>query len=221
MNASDMNRGTNLFDAAIKAKAKNELRGINFVDSSGLCTCIPKANVRYNVTAVQSFATAGCRSYVTHDCPDNFDYVLEYHKCYKMKYQHLDWYDGRASCNNISSSHPISIEDDVENVIAVQYVNSTTMDYQKCPGSYWSNWFTYYTSGFQTYAGGVKTPFYWVPYPGISKLVRVNGWHVGEPSAPNNGVNNCLVTIITGYIGWDDQECSTPYCVLCEYDLVT
>ncbi|ESN99692.1 hypothetical protein HELRODRAFT_176453 [Helobdella robusta] len=61
------------------------------------------------------------------DCPGNFDYVIEYHKCYKMQYQRNNWYTGRYLCNNISSSHPILLEDDVENAISLSYVNYTTL----------------------------------------------------------------------------------------------
>ncbi|ESN97354.1 hypothetical protein HELRODRAFT_178140 [Helobdella robusta] len=57
------------------------------------------------------------------DCPSGFDYIAEYHKCYKLASHAMNWYDGRSFCNNILSSRLIMVEDAVENTIASEYVN--------------------------------------------------------------------------------------------------
>ncbi|ESO12873.1 hypothetical protein HELRODRAFT_159462 [Helobdella robusta] len=112
----------------------NEVRGVNYIHSNGSCSCVPKANIRYDVIPSNSVYD-GQQCYVNHDCPQNFDYVIEYHKCYKMQDQILSWYDGRSLCNSISSSHPITIEDDVENASHIDYVNFIDIIYLPLDGT--------------------------------------------------------------------------------------
>ncbi|ESN95498.1 hypothetical protein HELRODRAFT_179272 [Helobdella robusta] len=206
------------FDENMKL-TNNKLRGVNYVKLDGSCSCFIRSNVRYNVT-INSYAS-GRKCYVqSHDCPMIFDYVIEYHKCYKMQYKILNWYNGRSLCNNVSNSHPITFDNDVENDVSLQYVKFVTPNYQVCPGSILSTYYTFYTSGIRTYFNGTRTPFLWSPYPGVYKTMQAsNAWHVGEPNSLANGIENCVQHFVTGYPGWDDQPCSSPICMLCEYDL--
>ncbi|ESN95462.1 hypothetical protein HELRODRAFT_179230 [Helobdella robusta] len=202
-------------------KTNNSLRGVNYVQTTGSCSCVPKANIRYNVTAVGSMAaSAGCRGYFIHDCPENFDYVIEQHKCYKMQYEHQNWYDGRFTCNSISLSHPITIDDDVENGVSLQYVNYTTPNLQVCPVVNINYAYGFFTSGIRTYVNGVRTPFLWMPYPGVNKTVQSTAaWHTGEPNSLHDNTDYCIQNILYGYFGWDDQNCAFNQCVLCEFDM--
>ncbi|ESN99693.1 hypothetical protein HELRODRAFT_176454 [Helobdella robusta] len=214
-------RARSKLECIVKCTAMNEkeLRGVNYhMTSSGTCFCFPKANTTYKVSA--SLQPAGCQSFVIHDCPDNFDYVIEYHKCYKMQYRRNNWYTGRYLCNNISSSHPILLEDDVENAISLSYVNYTTPNYSVCPHAEWTAWYTFFTGGLITYVGEVRTPFMWSPYPGVSKYVgSSNAWFSGEPNGPLDGLDYCIQSIMVGTTGWDDYMCSSSLCMLCEVDI--
>ncbi|ESN97344.1 hypothetical protein HELRODRAFT_178130 [Helobdella robusta] len=155
----------------------------------------------------------------TTDCPANFDYVVEYHKCYKMQYTLQSWSAGRSLCNSISSSHPITIDDLLENTISIQYVNFTYIG--QCPAGI-GNSLGFFTSGYQTFMNGVRS-FFWSPYPGVSKLVQIEAsvWYPGEPNSRTDGSDYCIQSVFYDYPGWDDSLCSSSWCVLCEYDMST
>ncbi|ESO01712.1 hypothetical protein HELRODRAFT_192239 [Helobdella robusta] len=194
-----------------------KLRGMNYMPS-GSCSCFSIASLRYNVST--KLVASGCRSYVNHDCPERFDYVVEQHRCYKMQFQLLNWYDARSLCNSISHSHPISIDDDQENVESLEYVNITAPNYQVCPITGFTDIYAFYTSGISTYFSGVRTPFLWFPYPGIYKNVQsTSAWHSSEPNSIADGSDNCIQSILLGYFGWNDAPCTWLMCVLCEFDM--
>ncbi|ESO05144.1 hypothetical protein HELRODRAFT_195104 [Helobdella robusta] len=156
----------------------------------------------------------------SNDCPEGFDYVIESDKCYQLRYERQTWAKGRSLCNSIYNSHPATIENDVENDVCYEYVNSTASSYTFCPGSNFPTWFAFYIGGLRTYIKGVRTPFLWSPYPGIFKPIQnTSAWHSGEPNSLADGTEYCVQNILFGYIGWDDQECFLPLCVLCEYDI--
>ncbi|ESN95478.1 hypothetical protein HELRODRAFT_179247 [Helobdella robusta] len=223
-------------------KNNNKLRGVNYVASNNSCSCFPIAKIRFSL--ISTTVAGGCRGFAlqhalpglvfsynsvtatavssvcTENCPVTFDYILEYHKCYKMPDKILSWYDGRMLCNNISSSHPITVDDDVENEVSLQYVDFVTKNYQWCPGSDYSDWFAFYTSGIRTYMNGTRTPFLWFSYPGKYKTMQSSSvWHSGEPNSADIGLDYCVQSILYGYFGWDDQPCTAALCVLCEFDM--
>ncbi|ESN90960.1 hypothetical protein HELRODRAFT_182433 [Helobdella robusta] len=209
-----------LVKCLVVAITDGELRGVSYMQSSRSCTCLQKSNLTYQVTAVGSMTAADCRSYVIHECPANFDYVIEYHKCYKMQFKRKTWQDGRTSCNAISSSHPAIFEDDVEYNIAFNYVNHTTPAGKLCPGIYFPNSFTFFIGGYRTYFNGTRTPFYWSPYPGVyHPMQATKAWHKGEPGTPDNGKDCCVQMFLTVYTGLDDEHCFYTLCMLCEVDL--
>ncbi|ESN96400.1 hypothetical protein HELRODRAFT_163461 [Helobdella robusta] len=181
-----------------EALTDNELRGVNYVQHDGFCSCVPTANnIRNNVSAAVGLLAGGCRGYVNHECPAEFDYVIEYNKCYKLLDQIETWYEGRRLCNSLSSSHLITIDDDYENYVSLQYVDKATHCYYLDHG-----WYSFFTSGIRTYVGGVRTPFLWSPYP------------------EEDGEDYCLISALNYYFGWDDISCKALLCILCEYDMM-
>ncbi|ESN97307.1 hypothetical protein HELRODRAFT_178091 [Helobdella robusta] len=113
-----------LSDCVLKCQVSTgfEARGINYVHSSRSCSCFCKRGFGWNVTVLNSTDSV---AFVSHDCPVKFDYLIEQHKCYKMQYRKLNWYDGRALCNSFSSSHPITLDDEAENDLSILYVRFT------------------------------------------------------------------------------------------------
>ncbi|ESO10514.1 hypothetical protein HELRODRAFT_194913 [Helobdella robusta] len=211
--------GRSHVDCVVKCLAitNNSLRGVNHLTSDGSCSCIPKTNILHNVS--KDLVLAGCKGLVIqHDCPPHFDYVVEYHKCYKMQFQLLDWRSSRSLCNSLSSSHPIIIDDDAENYVSWKYVASILSTCQKCPDPYYSTWCAFHTSGIRTYISGSRTPFLWYPYLGVNKTVQsTKAWASGEPNSPFDYLEYCIESIVN--IGWNDQFCTSHMCVLCEIDI--
>ncbi|ESN97666.1 hypothetical protein HELRODRAFT_177721 [Helobdella robusta] len=99
---------------------KMNLRGINYVTSARSCSCVPKMNVWYGVTAK---LTGGCLAFFAHekDCPAGFDYVVEYNKCYSFQVTAKNWINSRDSCNGLLNSHLVIIEDSIENKVINSY----------------------------------------------------------------------------------------------------
>ncbi|ESN97027.1 hypothetical protein HELRODRAFT_178470 [Helobdella robusta] len=136
-------------------KATNmNLRGINYMTSLGTCSCVPKMNVLYNIT---TNLTGGCLSYVAHNCPSEFDYIMEYHRCYNFQFTWLLWNESRQSCNNLLNSHPVIIDNNTENSIVRAY---SSIDY------YYTSLNMIWTAGYGVNATNNKTIFFWSPYPG-------------------------------------------------------
>ncbi|ESN97332.1 hypothetical protein HELRODRAFT_178119 [Helobdella robusta] len=110
-----------------------ELRGVNYIQSTASCSCVPKANIRYNVTAVDLIASnVGCKGKVcnvldcfTTDCPANFDY----------------WYS-TTSATRCSTHFRAGVLGDA--------------DIEKCPVAAIPNSFGFFTSGFQIFKKGVS-----------------------------------------------------------------
>ncbi|ESN97077.1 hypothetical protein HELRODRAFT_178526 [Helobdella robusta] len=104
-------------------KATNmNLKGINFVRSGESCSCVPKMNVLYNVTNLKKDCLAFMACSI--DCPPEFEYVVESHKCYNFQSAKNTWNNSRKLCNNLLNSHPVVFDDSVENYIIGFYIGS-------------------------------------------------------------------------------------------------
>ncbi|ESN97067.1 hypothetical protein HELRODRAFT_178516 [Helobdella robusta] len=126
------------------------LRGVNYLTSVQSCSCVPKMNVLLNVTPQ---LTGGCLAFVTHDCPPEFDYVVENNKCYNYQQPQNTWNISRDICNSLLNAHPVVIDD--------PYENSALLSYFK------EKWFSYsWTAGLRMFANGTWF-FGWEPYPDI------------------------------------------------------
>ena len=67
--------------------------------------------------------------YCTTECPTTFDYIIERHKCYRMGYEWQSAAESRSLCNNMFSSHAVSIEDRKENELIKQYTDANLQSY--------------------------------------------------------------------------------------------
>ncbi|ESO04522.1 hypothetical protein HELRODRAFT_172169 [Helobdella robusta] len=102
--------------------ASNNLRGVNFIKSAKSCSCVPTIpDTWYNVTFD---STRDCMSFVTHDCPKNFDYVMENHVCFNLQRSRNVFLKSREACNNLSSSHQVVIESSNKNLAIRLYAVS-------------------------------------------------------------------------------------------------
>ncbi|ESO04509.1 hypothetical protein HELRODRAFT_172156 [Helobdella robusta] len=100
---------------------KQNLRGINYVSSMRSCSCVAKLNnFWYNVTYNLN---ASCLAFVSHDCPNSFDYIIEVHKCLMFVNNSMNWYTAREVCNK-ASAHLLDVENQYENSAALKYLLS-------------------------------------------------------------------------------------------------
>ena len=83
-----------------------------------------------------------------------------------------------------------------------------------------------YTGGQTMNATKCGTPFYWKPYQNSNVPIDYKNFHPGEPSCLvdiEDNTSNCLeYWFLIGSnqtsFKWDDTECSSLLCVLCEYE---
>ncbi|ESO11430.1 hypothetical protein HELRODRAFT_183216 [Helobdella robusta] len=184
------------------------LKGINYMTSVGSCSCVPKMNVLYNVTAD---LTGGCLAFVTHDCPLRFDYLVENHKCYSLQFTANDWNTSRSNCNNLLNSHPVVIDSSDENTLVRLY---SLAEIARNPNATMKQ---IWTAGYRINVNGSPTPFYWATYPDQNQLIEEFFWTIENPGVPYNGRTNCIRYILN--IGWADIICTSQMYVLCEVDL--
>ncbi|ESO11433.1 hypothetical protein HELRODRAFT_183219 [Helobdella robusta] len=177
----------------------NNLRGINFRKPEKTCTCVPKVNIIYTVTAI---LTAGCQAFVTHDCPPKFEYVVENHRCYYLQPNTNTWNNSRTLCNNLLNSHPVVINDTVEMTAIQSYLNTKNFSFA------WS-------AMYRTNISGISE-LLWGPYPGQNYPVSISYLCSYCPRTFSDGY--CM-EFFSGYYGLYDFPCLDSDNVLCEIDI--
>ncbi|ESN97043.1 hypothetical protein HELRODRAFT_178489 [Helobdella robusta] len=131
------------------------LRGVNYRTKIGNCSCVPKMNKAYLDTRK---LTGGCVAYAAHNCPLNFMYVMASHKCYSYQADAMnDWLDSRKLCNELSNSHPVTIDDNIEKLILTRLYQT----YQY----FTSSW----TAGRKRTINGTSSTWILEPYQGVIK----------------------------------------------------
>ncbi|ESO11425.1 hypothetical protein HELRODRAFT_183211 [Helobdella robusta] len=105
-----------------RALMGNGTGGIRYVLENGSCSCVSTGNVN-QVYLNLNVGSSIC--YVRNDCPENFDHIIEHHKCYKMFFNAMNWTNGRSFCNSLAS-HPLLIEEDLEYFVSLKYIDHVT-----------------------------------------------------------------------------------------------
>ncbi|ESN97646.1 hypothetical protein HELRODRAFT_177701 [Helobdella robusta] len=182
------------------------LRGINYMASVGSCSCLPNMDALYILT---TDLTGGCLAFVTHGCFPSFDYIVEYHKCYRCKFTSAIWPQARETCNRLQSSHLVVIDDSRE-----QYAVSVYLQ----PYKYSKN-NLFWTAGTRP-AVDDPNAFFWEPYPGQNRTIVNYNWDAlpSVASGLTDPAKNCIA-YNSQSATWFNNHCSSAFLILCEIDM--
>lgn len=155
-------------------------------------------------------------------CPPHFKYVPSVNGCYKVLLKNYDWYDAAAGCRELHRDAHLVVIDNVAEQRAIvsmmtHYHNEFTL--RPCGSGRWS---LMWTAG-QRVDTTQNTPFVWKVISADYRSTTVTHMSYTHflPGQPDYGANveSCLGLQHRQGYQWNDAECSTKSCSICEIDL--
>ena len=157
-------------------------------------------------------------------CPEGFEHLSEARGCYKVITERYDWSSAMEQCRSLNpNAHLIAINsreesEDVTKYLKKQLASRKTRNSCIRPNVWPPGHAGFWTSGQRVNMSDCSSEFVWKTTAEGEAPFSYTQWISGEPNC-YEGDEKCAELLVSRRSDWNDLNCLTSSCPLCEYDL--